>query len=322
MTGGNVYIQEMLRAISSEKNYFETETIDLSPKRFKTFKLLKALEIFFNLLRFRGEKDLWIRNFYSTVFFSKKRTKGKNIAMVFHVDFSGFPLLLKPFLIFFEKVVFYHQLRKADVIVVVGEYYKNYFLEKGYPNVKKIYFGFNLKEFDITDKEVIEFKEKYKLKDKPIIYLGNCQKAKGALDSYNALKGLDVHFVTSGKKEFEMPALNLDLTYREYLILLRASSIAITMSKFKEGWCWITHEAMLLKTPVIGSGKGGMKEPLEGGQQIICEDFSKLREKVEFLLNNTDARKKMGEDGFNFAKNFTLEKFKDSWIEVINETLT
>lgn len=321
MTGGNVYIQEMLRAISSEKNYFETETIDLSPKRFKTSKFLKAIEIFFNLLKFRGEKDLWIRNFYSIVFFSKKRTKGKNIAMIFHVDFSGFPLLLKPFLIFFEKFVFYHQLRKADVIVVVGEYYKNHFLERGYPNVKKVYFGFDLKEFNVTEKEVIGFKEKYNLKDKPIVYLGNCQKAKGALDSYNVLKGLDVHFVTSGKKEFEMPALNLNLTRREYLILLKASSIAITMSKFKEGWCWITHEAMLSKTPVIGSGKAGMREPLEGGQQIICEDFSKLREKVEFLLKNPEKRRIMGEKGYNFAKDFTKERFKKSWLDLINKIL-
>jgi len=95
--------------------------------------------------------------------------------------------------------------------------------------------------------------------------------------------------------------------------------LVVTMSKFKEGWCRTAHEAMLCKTPVIGSGLGGMKELLEGGKQIVCPDFNSLREKVEYLLNNPGVRKKIGEDGFNFAKNFTFEKFKKDWIDLIKK---
>jgi len=321
-TGGNAWIHEVLEVISSQKDYFSVETIDLSAKYFKNAKFLKALEVFFNLLTLKGEKDLWIRNFYSIVFLNKKRTKGKNLAFIFHIDFSGFPLILQPFLIFFEKFIFYHQLKKVDIIVVVSEYWRKYFIKKGYTNVEKIYFGYNADDFNITDQEVLNFKEKYKLKEKQIIYLGNCQNIKGALDSYNALKGIDVHFVTSGKKEFDIPALNLDLSLREYFTLLKASAIVLTMSKFKEGWCRTTYEAMLLKTPVIGSGKGGMRELLEGGKQIICEDFNNLKEKVELLLNDSRFRKKTGEDGFNFTKNFTKEIFKEEWLSLINKTLS
>lgn len=319
-TGGNTWVQEVLEVIALEKD-FSVETINLESKHFKN-TFLKAIEVFFNLLTLKGQKDLWIRNLYSVVFLNKKRQKGKNLAFIFHIDFSGFPVLLQPFLIFLEKFVFYRQLKKADCIVVVSEYWRKYFADRGYKNVEKIYFCYDPEDFNITDQEVLDFKEKYQLKEKPIIYLGNCQKAKGALDSYHALKDLDAYLVTSGKKEFEMPAPNLNLSSREYFTLLKASTIVLTMSKFKEGWCRTTYEAMLLKTPVIGSGSGGMKELLEGGSQIVCEDFKDLKGRVEYLLNNEELRVKMGQQGHDFTKTFTKEKFKKAWIDLTNKILS
>jgi len=179
----------------------------------------------------------------------------------------------------------------------------------------------DINDFNISDKEVLEFRKKYKLEGKPIVYLGNCQKAKGVVESYNALKCLNCHLVTSGKPMVEIPARNFEVSSREYLRLLKTSDIVLTMSKFKEGWCRTAHEAMLCKTPVIGSGKGGMRELLEGGKQIICEDFSKLRERVECLLRNPQLREKMGEDGYNFARSFTIEKFKKDWLKLIKDLL-
>jgi len=70
---------------------------------------------------------------------------------------------------------------------------------------------------------------------------------------------------------------------------------------------------MLCKTPVIGSGTGGMKELLEGGKQIICKDFSQLKEKVEFCIEYQE----VGEWRYNFAKNFTRENFKNEWVNLI-----
>lgn len=127
--------------------------------------------------------------------------------------------------------------------------------------------------------------------------------------------------ITSEENQIKIPVRNLEIDYKEYLRLLKASSIVIVMSKFKEGWCRTAHEAMLLKTPVIGSGKGGMKELLEGGKQIICENFDSLRERVEYLLNYPGVREKMGEDGYNFAKDFTLERFKRDWLELLSKIL-
>lgn len=316
--GGNIYTDRVKEALKGD---FDVETIAITAKHLGNHRYLKFIEFFYNLCKLKGEKNLWIRDFYSTISMSFDKTKGKNMALLFHIDFSGFPVISRPFLCFMERFFLYRDLKKADFIVTISEYWKNFFVKKGYKNVYKIYCGFDLNNFDITEKEISEFKKKYKIEGKPIIYLGNCQKAKGVVESYNTLKDLDVYLVTSGRRQAKIPAINFDLDYKEYLMLLKASSIAVTMSKFKEGWCMTAHEAMLCKTPVIGSGLGGMRELLDGGKQIVCQDFKKLRGEAEYLLKHSDDRNKMGADGYNFAQDFTLEKFKKDWVNLINRMI-
>jgi len=313
--GGVVYNEEARHAL---KKSFDLETIFFEPKIFKNLKYLRIPESLFYLCFLKGKKDFWIRDFYSTLTMPFDRTSGKNIVAVHHDDFSGFPIIARPIFKIAQQI-FYRNLKKVDAIVAVSEYWRKYFLEKGYKNVYKIYNAFDSAEFDISATEVEDFKKRYNLTQKPIVYLGNCQRAKGVVDAYNELKGLDVYLVTSGRPMVKISAINLNLDYRDYLRLLKASSVVLTMSKFKEGWCRTAHEAMLCKTPVIGSGLGGMSELLEGGKQIICPDIKSLKDKVIFLLNNTEARKKMGEEGYNFAKDFTKEKFQEDWINLINK---
>ena len=298
---------------------FDLDLINLEARYFKKIKYLKIPESLFYLSRLREKKDLWVRDFFATLVFSPKKTKGKNLVVVHHLDFSGFPWISKPFLNFLKKFYFYPNLKKADAVVTVSEYWKCQLQKRGYKNVYKIYNSFNLSDFNISSKEVTDFKKKYGLQDKPIVYLGNCQKAKGVVKSYKALKGLNIYLITSGRRQVRVPALNLNLEYRDYLKLLKSASLAVTMSEFEEGWSRTTHEAMLSRTPVVGSGCGGMKELLEGGKQIVCEDFGKLREKVEYLLENPDVREKMAEDGHLFAEKFSQDKFKEEWINLIKK---
>ncbi len=311
--GGVVYNEQARAALA--KN-FEVALVAKEAKTFQKFRYLKIPESLFRLLFLKGEKDFWVRDFYSVLTMPFDKTKGKNIVMVHHVDFSGFPALTRPIFSIATKF-FYYNLKKADAIVTVSEYWKQHFLKKGYTNVYKIYNCFDLLQFEIAQREVEEFKKKYALERKPIVYLGNCQKPKGVVEAYGALQGLNVHLVTSGRRAVKIPALNLEVSHREYLCLLKASSVVLTMSKFKEGWNRTAHEAMLLKTPVIGSGLGGMKELLEGGSQMVCEDFSELKGKVEYLLQNSKLREDMGENGYMYAKNFSLERFKNEWLNCI-----
>jgi len=230
-----------------------------------------------------------------------------------HVDDSAIPhkwISKKITQLFFKKA------NECDRIVIVSQYWKDYLKSKGFNNTQVIYNGFDVKRFNYTQKEINDFKQKYDFPNKPIIYIGNCQFGKGAMDVYNALKLLDVNLVTSGWQDIQLPIKNFVLNYSEYILLLAASDVVITMSKFLEGWNRTAHEAMLCKTPVIGSGTGGMEELLLGGQQIICEDFENLPENIDYAIKNASV---LAKTGYKYASTFTVERFTDNWLKLISE---
>ncbi|KKU15037.1 hypothetical protein A3A20_02420 [Candidatus Wolfebacteria bacterium RIFCSPLOWO2_01_FULL_45_19] len=310
--GGSAYLSMVKDALSQN---FQTDNVNLlSGGELPLYlKLPKAAAGLWKFSR-SANYDTVIRSMDYCVLLNKKPIK--NIAIVHHIDYSFTPALIK-FISFFSTPLILRNLRKADAIVVVSKYWERYLKEKGYSNVYLIYNGFDADKFNFSAEEIEKFRERHGLLGKPIVYLGNRNKAKGVVESYAALKDIDAHLVTSGSPQAEIPAKNLELEYEDYLKLLSTSSVVIAMSRFKEGWCRTAHEAMLLKTPVIGSGTGGMKELLEGGNQVICEDFGALREKVEGFLNNEAYRKSLGEKGHKFAKQFTKERFEREWLKLI-----
>ena len=307
--GGNAYEKMIAEVLSKE---FDIKFISTGVKIKNKFKYLEAPFVLWRIFKTSRKKEfnVVIRNFEASLFLNKRPVK--NIAIIHHIDNSTTFVIKRIIYFFLEKLIFWN-IKKCDAVVTVAKYWENYFKQKGYTNIYRIYNAFNLADFNFTAEEIGLFKKKYNLTEKPIVYIGNCQKAKGVLESYDVLKNLDVHLVTSGRVQVKVPARNLELNYRDYLRLLKASSVVVAMSKFKEGWNRTAHEAMLCKTSVIGSGKGGMKELLEGGKQIICKDFSQLKEKVEFCLEHQE----IGEWGYNFAKNFTRENFKNEWVNLI-----
>ena len=315
--GGFAYNEQARKALS---RIGRVDLVNAQAKH-QRLRILKFLESFLKLTKLEGKRDAWIRSFYSALSLPFDKTRGKQIVVRHHVDFSTFPWYARPLFRIFE-LWFEHVLWRMDALVVVSQYWKRYFLRKGYSNVYVIYNGFNLEDFNISDEEVESFKKKYGLTGKPIVYLGNCQAAKGVKEAYEALRGLDAHFVTSGRSMVRLAARNLELEYRDYLKLLKASDIVLAMSKFQEGWCRTAHEAMLLKRPVIGSGLGGMKELLEGGRQMICEYCKNLPNKVEYLLSHSEQRIEMGERGYLFAKDFTQERFEKEWISFMEHMLS
>ena len=306
---GETNYNQMAQAILSK--YHNIERINVGLDQFKKYLYPKIL---YRLCRISGEKDLWIRNFDSILMMPYDGTRGKNIALIHHIDQPLQSVYLRLPWRVLEKI-FYRHLRTVDNIVTVSKYWQSHFLEKGYPKVCLIYNAFDTDQFHFEDEEIWEFKKKFGLEGKPIVYLGNCQRIKGVVEAYERLKGMELHLVTSGRREVNLPALNLNLNYKDYFLLLKSSSVAITMSIFKEGWCRTANEAMLCKTPVIGSGLGGMRELLEGGSQIICEDFDDLKKRVCYVLDHPE----LGEKGYLFAKQFTVKRFKEEWLNLIEK---
>ncbi|MFQ6071066.1 MAG: glycosyltransferase family 4 protein, partial [Candidatus Aminicenantales bacterium] len=210
---------------------------------------------------------------------------------------------------------------RADKVVVVSEYWKNVMEKAGCSDVEVIYNSFDLELFRFNSSELQSLKQRLNLSEhKPLIYLGNARPDKGFLDSYQSLKDLEATFVATGKNEHsdQLPVRTFYLSYKNYLRILKLSTLAITMSVFDEGWCRTAHEAMLCGTPVVGSGRGGMQELLEKGGQVICQDFSLLDRVVKSLLSDKKKRDEMSRKGREFASRFNLDYFREKFLALVS----
>jgi glycosyltransferase involved in cell wall biosynthesis len=304
-SGGGIY-NEILYETFNE--YFTLETLGIWGGLLSRYF---ANNLFRSTKTFNGN-DIWLYQVESIIL-NIKTSNGKKILQFHHIG-GEIPTSFIPLNYFLNKI-FYKNLKKIDVIVTEAEYWSSHFINKGFSNVKKIYNPFSFDNYSCGETQLQNFKQKYNLVDKPIIYIGNCQKWKGVVDSYNSLKDLDVYLVTSGRKTVNLPTVHLNLSFTEYISLLKSASVVVTMSKFPEGWCRTAHEAMLMKTPVIGSGLGGMGELLNNGKQITS-NFTQLRKNVEYVLEHRE----LGKFGFEYArqKQFSKEYFEKEWIALIN----
>lgn len=211
------------------------------------------------------------------------------------------------------------QLRRARVVVVVSEYWKEKLIDEyQLENVRVIYNSFDHTDYkpNITKEE---FLKKFGLSENPIVFLGKNSVIK-TYETYKKLKVLkdEYQFVTSGySKEFEGP-IHLDLDFNDYINLLSFSKVSILLTSFQEGWNRVAHESILCNTPVIGmQGSGGMEELLLKSQlpMLTKDEISGIQFNFAKLISQLD---QFSMDSA-FAKSLSLRKFRSDWRSLIKE---
>jgi len=304
-SGGNIYEQYLKEIDLKIEHEF---LIEVNIKN----RIKKLFNFYYSLYKIsKQEHDIIIRKSESSFFMNKCQ----NNIVIFH---HYYPAPTSFLVNIFQRLTHQNLLRnldKIDTLVVVSRYWQEYFEKIGFSRIKIIYNPFVIEQYlECDSKKIEQFKIKYKLDKKPIVYIGNPQKSKGADKSYEALKDLDVHLVTSGGGELKLPIPNLNLNFQEYILLLQSSSLSVLMSQIDEGWNRVAHESILCKTPVIGTGRGGMRELLEESKQIICRDFDDLKIVVE---NALDKDLGISQETLSYVKNFSLEKFYMEWRNIL-----
>jgi len=304
-SGGNVY-EKYLQEIALDIEY--EFLIDSNIKN----RVKKLFHFYYSLYKVsKQEYDVTIRKAESCFFMNKRQ---KNIVIFHHYHPAPTNFLVNAFQRLAHRNLL-KNLEKIDTLVVVSQYWKEYFSNIGFSRTKIIYNPFDIEKYLEHDSQQIKlFKEKYALDNKPIVYIGNPQKSKGTDNTYEALKGLDIHLVTSGGGELTLPILNLNLDFKEYILLLQASSLSVLMSQIDEGWNRVAHESILCQTPVIGSGRGGMGELLSESGQVICKDFSGLKKIVEKSLDN---KIEVSKEALEYVQNFSLVNFYTEWKNIL-----
>jgi glycosyltransferase involved in cell wall biosynthesis len=309
--GGDIYEQMIAECLRRD-----CDVIDYVNWRANTAgRFWNTLRAIWNVRRQVPREDVDVIIMTQDAAIMRPRTRAKRVVMLHHIDYSPTFMgwvyaALRPRL--------YRVLAEADAVAVPSEFWQDALQKRGLRNVHIVANGYDFEQIDLDEREVEDFRRRYALTGKPVIYLGSTGIEKGGAEAYRELQSLDAHFVVTGAGPAPTPRVrHLRLSYCQYLLLLGASTVAVAMSRFDEGWCRAAHEAMACGTPVVGSGRGGMRELLEGGGQIVCSNLSKLRGVVAQILSDRDLRARLRADGPAYARQFTLDRFTNSWTDLV-----
>ncbi|MEQ8910209.1 MAG: glycosyltransferase family 4 protein [Vicingaceae bacterium] len=265
-------------------------------------------------LRRKPKAEVSVSEPYPIVFGNLSNSK-YNVGIIHHIDFERKNNSLKHRW-FFNRLL--KRVKKLDCLVVVSNYWKKYFEEAGCSKVKTIYNSFDPELYLFNEEEKSTLRKSLGFAtDQPLVYIGNATKEKGVYEVYEALKGIKgIQMVMTGRanQAKELPVKFLSLSEEKYRLLLASCDVVVAFSKMMEGWNRIAHEAMLCKVPVVGSGIGGMRELLEGGQQLIAQEESKLKGQVEKAFQEKTT---LGELGYHYASQFNHDYFRKSWLDLI-----
>ena len=94
--------------------------------------------------------------------------------------------------------------------------------------------------------------------------------------------------------------------------LLLSSDIFVFTPVQEEGHPWVIIEAMEAGLPIIATDRGAITESVIDGKNgfiVEKENPSQIAERIQYLIDNPEQRKRMGEESRRlYLENFTEEK--------------
>lgn len=176
-----------------------------------------------------------------------------------------------------------------------------------------------------------------------ILYVGGLTKIKGVDILLNAvpliikkIPNLHIYITGSGPEEDNLKKVVKRLNMEENVKFLgfipedekysyyKSVDVCVFPSLY-EPFGIVLLEAMGSGKPVVASNVGGIPfVVIDGKTGLLFEpgNIDELAEKVIFLLQNGELRKKMGERGQERAKEFTWDKIAERMVEVYKEILS
>ena len=227
---------------------------------------------------------------------------------------------------------------RADKIIAISKQTKKDIIDFFNIHEKKIevvYQGCNevFKSIKNSD-ELSNVKNKFKLFENYLLYVGSIERRKNLLTLLKSLKDLPnknliiigdgksykkecLDFIKKNKLEKRTKILS-ELNLFEIACIYQNAEILIYPSIF-EGFGIPIVEALFSKLPVITSKDGCFKEA--GGENSIYIDplsSEEITKAINIIGNDEKLKNKMIEKGYNFAQNFTDKKIANNLIRVYN----
>ena len=257
-----------------------------------------------------------------------EKTNIKSVVTIHDLIFIRYPHLFSSIdrKIYHKK--FQSACKRANKIIAISHQTKNDIIEffgTDENKIEVVYQGCNnVFQSKISKKRTEEICKKYNLPKKFILNVGTIEERKNLLTILKSIKELPKqHLVVIGKgKEYKNKCLqyirehNLQervsflsgIELEEIAAIYQKSEIMIYPSVF-EGFGIPILEALFSKTPVITSQGGCFSET--GGEHSIYINplsVSDITSAITKITTDTNLRKTMIEEGYNYAQNFTDKK--------------
>jgi glycosyltransferase involved in cell wall biosynthesis len=321
-SGGSVYERMVSDALSQKYDIQR-----LTPKH-HPWARSRLADMIINGQTLSTEPDVLILTVNAAAFLNWSRHKGQKIVLIWHhYDANAFASG-RPALRILYKHLFHRILKRASQIarlVVVGEYWSSYFAKFSFPSIDIIYNAFDLNKIRGLSASMSRdaWRNRLNLRGEcKAIYMGQLQKLKGATDIWRSLgASAGIRLIGSGRKDIDVPVEHFTGTYDEYLQMLGACDVALSMSRMYEGWNRTAHEAMLMGTPVVGNAIGNSGELLRGAGQIVCQNYYHLPRAVDVALANREMYRERAMK-FAYAEKYSLEFFQEQWIALADSLVS
>ncbi len=229
-----------------------------------------------------------------------------------------------------------HYLNKIIRLIIshIIEIYENYSITKfdyiitATPYIKRRFVKINPNTIDINNYPILDELYSTKLemkKDNNICYIGGITRVRGIIELINAIENIDVTLHLAGEfesEELKKEVENLNEWKKvKYYGFVNREKIKEILSICKLGIVTLfpvknylvalpvkLFEYMSASLPVIASNFPLWREIVEGNNCGICVDprnINEISKAIEYLINNPQEAKKMGENG----KTAVLEKY-------------
>jgi glycosyltransferase involved in cell wall biosynthesis len=234
--------------------------------------------------------------------------------------------------------------KKADKILAISEFTKKDIIDTyniSSRKIKVIYPGFE--NTATKTKSIKKIKEKYKIKNDYLLYLGTLKPSKnidGLIKAFNSLiennKLENTQLVIAGKKGWlydQIFDLTKQLNLKDKIIFtgfveeseiepLMANAQCFTLPSFWEGFGIPALEAMAANTPVVCSNRGALPEVVGQAAVLVDPDDPKeIAQGIDKLLSNKKLQQDLIELGQKQVDKYSWEKTAKQTLELIINTL-
>ena len=238
------------------------------------------------------------------------------------------------------KIKFRYASKVANHIIAISKETKSEIIKYFKIDEKKIsvvYQGCHaLFKQEVSNEKKQYVKEKYRLPDQFVLYVGTLQDRKNALTLIRAVHGTSHHLVLVGKEKkyvrklyayVDRHQLHSQITFikdagLEELVAIYQNATLFCYPSFCEGFGIPIIEALYSKVPVITTKNGCFPEAA-GPDSVFIDPNSveEIRNEIVRLFNNPEERKKIAEKGHAYVQQFNDQNVAENLMKAYKKII-